>query len=698
MTNELTALAAAKAYAGRGLYVFPVYGKFPPTGFKWKQHSTSSLPMVDKYAKDYPGCSWAVDCGKSNIFVVDVDVKADQGVNGFDTLKELGINMLAPYRVQTPRNGVHYYYQGEGPSTVGKMGAGLDTRGTGGYVLIPGSKTDDGTYTIIEGLIANDMPGIPIEVSQRLDHIDMEKKADRHVAVGEEDVPENIERGIQYLHTIRDVPEGERDNTCFKVAARLRDFNISPANSKQLMLDHLWENIAGDFSIEEMYAKVDSAWLNAKDKPGNATPEGRMEQMFGQFFQPLDPLQQTIPGDSSIPSSSAPRAPRIEVGEEVFKRFSAVKISELKNREWIIRGRFLKDYVTVTVAPGSSGKSLLSIAESLSIYTGEGLTHHGIVETGNTWVYNTEDPMDELERRFCAAAVFRGYRPEDMEGVIISSGYENPIKLVAMSGSDIIVNERRRDSIINTIIKNNIKLFTLDPLVEAHLVAENDNTAMAVVVQTLRFIAKMGHCAVHIIHHTTKGKALYGSADKARGASALISASRIAHTLYPMAEGDGIKWGVAPDREPWYSRMDDAKMNLTAPNKNIYWFEKQSVTVSPHLDEDTGALSIADLQSTEIDDEDEVRLIKSQAPMLIGRCETVTFRQLAYRFQGVGFMADKDFKTVERTLKKVLHDGVVIDQEIYQVSTNNRGWSTIFRASAEVDSPDPGAFDPLMGA
>lgn len=64
------------------------------------------------------------------------------------------------FQVRTPRGGLHVYFKGEGPSTASRIADGIDTRGgihrdgkivSGGYVLLPGSKTDAGAYSALPG-------------------------------------------------------------------------------------------------------------------------------------------------------------------------------------------------------------------------------------------------------------------------------------------------------------------------------------------------------------------------------------------------------------------------------------------------------------------------------------------------------------------------------------------------------------------
>ena len=85
---------------------------------------------------------------------LDIDVK--NGVNGYETLAELGrkhgfeIPRITT-TVFTPSGGAHVWLTVlEGvtvPNSVGRLGPGLDVRGTGGYLVGPGSTGRAGEYT-----------------------------------------------------------------------------------------------------------------------------------------------------------------------------------------------------------------------------------------------------------------------------------------------------------------------------------------------------------------------------------------------------------------------------------------------------------------------------------------------------------------------------------------------------------------------
>jgi hypothetical protein len=72
--------------------------------------------------------------------VLDIDVKRPEA-NGFDTLDDLGHSILPETPMaHTPRDGLHVYFdpgERELRNSAGLIGAGLDVRGDGGYVILP---------------------------------------------------------------------------------------------------------------------------------------------------------------------------------------------------------------------------------------------------------------------------------------------------------------------------------------------------------------------------------------------------------------------------------------------------------------------------------------------------------------------------------------------------------------------------------
>src|SRR4029077_17235244 len=107
--------------------------------------ATRDEEQICEWRGDKPGALIGLPTGPtSGAVVLDVDVK--YGEWGFDTLDELGFSVLPDTpMVHTPSGGLHIYFKPpsiELRNTAGERGSGvgrgLDWRGDGGYVIMPG--------------------------------------------------------------------------------------------------------------------------------------------------------------------------------------------------------------------------------------------------------------------------------------------------------------------------------------------------------------------------------------------------------------------------------------------------------------------------------------------------------------------------------------------------------------------------------
>ena len=128
--------AAARFLAFIGWYVFPCRGKAPLT--KHGLHdATRDRAAIDLFWERWPGANIGVDCGRSGLFVVDVD---PEGVVAWADLCARNGGHDTTVTARTPSDGLHVYFTAENArSTVGKIATGIDTRGRGGYVIVPPS-------------------------------------------------------------------------------------------------------------------------------------------------------------------------------------------------------------------------------------------------------------------------------------------------------------------------------------------------------------------------------------------------------------------------------------------------------------------------------------------------------------------------------------------------------------------------------
>jgi hypothetical protein len=234
----------------QGCKVFPCVpnGKEPATREGW--HIASNDPaQIAEWKRINPEFNWAVATGPSGLFVIDVD---PNGLDYWNKLLERDAAIRGAvekaFQVRTPRGGLHVYFKGEGPSTASRIADGIDTRGginrdgkivSGGYVLLPGSKTEAGSYSALPGGGLYELPpavaGIVPE-RKKTDTLGLEKNPDA-------DQPRNVSWALDLL---KSYVEGGRvsrqgaggNNTAFQVAASILDKAISPGLAFELLWEH----------------------------------------------------------------------------------------------------------------------------------------------------------------------------------------------------------------------------------------------------------------------------------------------------------------------------------------------------------------------------------------------------------------------------------------------------------------------------
>lgn len=143
MPNELSSRDAALAYAAAGLPVHPVNGKRPLT--KWKDAATTDPATINAWYDRWPDAGVALVTGEpSGLFVVDLDVNKETGEPiGEAEAERLGLAECfegAP-TVRTQSGGLHVFFRAgdDLDNSASALGAAIDTRGKGGFVVAVGS-------------------------------------------------------------------------------------------------------------------------------------------------------------------------------------------------------------------------------------------------------------------------------------------------------------------------------------------------------------------------------------------------------------------------------------------------------------------------------------------------------------------------------------------------------------------------------
>jgi RecA-family ATPase len=565
------------AFARRGWKVFPLSAgsKKPLPGSNGLDDATSDEETLERWHT--PELNWGLNCGASGIVVLDVDTK--KGHRGHESLAALRGSDLSPtYTVVTPSGGLHLYYQGEGKSTAGKLGDGLDTRGAGGYVVLPGSQLDGVPYRV-----EHDSPValLPDWISQPLGRPDPIEERD-HTPVCELDQPSQVSAAIAYLLGAPVAVEGQGGDTLtYHTACAVKDRGISEDTCVALLAVHWNERCSPPWDAEELARKVHNAYAYAQEAPGSKCPEAA--------FQPVP-----------VEAPAVPRTLAVLSSDTVYEK--------LPKRQWVLGRRLIRGFVSLLIAPGGASKSTLSMLDLLAVATGQPLTGEEVYESGAVWVWNTEDPDDELARRIHASAQHHKVGRPALERFHVSSGLTRQLTMAASERGVVAVNEALVSAIIAYIRDQGIVVWCVDPLAEAHQLEENDNQQMVALMRVFRRVAQESGCCVLLVHHTRKpGNTGGGEGDMntARGASSVVGAARIVHTLYSMSAKEADVYGISEDARRWYVRLDDAKGNLSPPADGVRWFRRVD-HVLPNGDH-VGTLETVKLEKVEKEDLGPVR-------------------------------------------------------------------------------------------
>jgi AAA domain len=240
-------------------------------------------------------------------------------------------------------------------------------------------------------------------------------------------------------------------------------------------------------------------------------------------------------------------------------------------RGWLLGTIFCRKFLSSLIADGGVGKTALRIAQLISLALGRSLTGEHVFLRCHVLIVSLEDDRDELRRRVHAVMLKYGITPEDIKGWLFLVAPKG-LKLAEMldgspQGSEL------EHLIRGEISSRKLDIVSLDPFIKSHGLDENSNGAIDYVCGLLASIASDLNCAIDFPHHTNKGIATPGDANKGRGASSMKDAARLVHTLTPMTEDEAKPFALSEADRRFLIRMDSGKVNIAPPSTKATWFK-----------------------------------------------------------------------------------------------------------------------------
>ena len=257
--------------------------------------------------------------------------------------------------------------------------------------------------------------------------------------------------------------------------------------------------------------------------------------------------------------------------------------TEIPPREWAYGKHYVRKYLSATFAPGGVGKSSMAIVEALAMVTGRPLLGVAPRQPLRVWLWNGEDPLEEIERRVLAACLHYEITAAQIgDRLFIDSGRDCQIVVAEETKDGATIAEPVLSELEATITLNAIDVWMFDPFISCHAVSENDNNKIQRVVKALAQLADKTNTAGELIHHVRKSSSAGRNevtVEDGRGASALLAAVRTARALNPMTGEEATQFGVDPVRRAEYFRVSQGKANMSRATTHSAWRHMESVAL-----------------------------------------------------------------------------------------------------------------------
>ena len=628
-TTPLTPLELAQHYVAQGWPVFPCRShaeehgdqatgeiitlgeKTPltPNGFKG---ATRFPRIIERWWSDWPNAAVGLPTGeKTGFFALDIDNKPG-GANGFDWLSEMEAEhgpLPDTARVTSPNGGLHIYFKYVvGTRNRGALGVGVDIRSEGGYVLAAGStmangrsykwETDtreiaDAPAWLLDLLLPKSAPAhTQYSLSAATNNAYVDAAVDRELAdlagapmgsrnnalndaafsigtiVGAGALGESEARAL-----LQDVARGwgrDWSRCCKTIENGLKAGIQNPRhipepefpvqdNTRLVDITRMIQRGLEKGRLREQAARVDADLTVQEDMPQNATDIPEQEV--------VSPDGDVGPANDNVPLPTEQQSPITATA------FKWIDPKTLPRREFAYGSHFIRKYVSVTVSPGGLGKTSASIAEGLAMVSGRALLGIKPPKRLRTWIFNAEDPRDEMERRIMAACIHYKLKPADLEGhLFLDSGREQEL-VVAIEDkrAGVRIQQPIVEAVVEQIERNGIDVMIVDPFVSTHGVNENDNGAIDKVAKLWAQIADYTNCSIDIVHHLRKVADREATVEDARGAVSLIGAARSVRVLNRMSEEQAGEAGINKEDRFGYFYTTYGKSNLTPLSHRAEW-------------------------------------------------------------------------------------------------------------------------------
>ena len=371
-------LQQAAALANKGLHVFRLKRgtKDVPLDTDWATTGATVDPF--ELHEKFSAGEYNIGVRATGLVILDIDVKGN--INGFESLKALGLKLPQTYAVRTPSGGLHLYFDASGERYGQRdLAPGVNIRATNGYVVAPGSVVGDRPYQV-----EHDAPiaRLPSTVATML-KIAAVRDTSASEIIGDLDTPCALAAATDYLENVAPpaVWGAGGNPTTYAVACKVMNYGVSTEKTFELMAEH-WDS------------RCSPPWL-----PEWADDLERVVNNAAQYKQSASGRDNPAGGFTAVELAPRPPEPSIPIRPQLFEPSAARWMGkEPEPAPFTVERIVPQGYVTAIGAAGGRGKSAFGL--QIMVCIAAGLPFLGYkVESGAAAGIFCEDADADLHRR-----------------------------------------------------------------------------------------------------------------------------------------------------------------------------------------------------------------------------------------------------------------------------------------------------------
>jgi Bifunctional DNA primase/polymerase, N-terminal/AAA domain len=318
----------ALEHARKGFPVFPLRPNAKePAISNWQEEATTDENKIKSLWAAHPDANIGSPLYKVGLAAVDLDEKKGKSGSAEWAALEGEHTRTETLTFRTASGGGnHLVVRGRLRTRVG-IRSGVDIKGDGGYIVMPGSIIDGKAYIVERSLPIADCPEW---LHTLAGEPNLSPRGDK-VALLDADLPHNVERFTAYLLTLEGAPEGSRNDAAAKlVGMGANDLGVSAEVAATLAANHWNPRCRPPLDQDELEDAVTSGHRSARNSFGcDALPFPASE-----FFADIGSLDEPSEIVDRVANDNRPRR---------FHPKSEAEQDRQHPPEWLIDGVIQRD-------------------------------------------------------------------------------------------------------------------------------------------------------------------------------------------------------------------------------------------------------------------------------------------------------------------------------------------------------------------